>query len=390
MSFHDNGQNKPISPNPETETPAEGLPDVAVAEDVKKKTIMLVVGVVLVLSFLGLRHCTKKPESVEATSSVELSDKPNYHTTVKNKPAMSVLMVDEPIEKTVTRSPKTNETLQRQIEEIRKFNKLRRTSSIEFKVDVDNRTPSDFESQRPIDPAVASLPLSSRQIDALKRSQGGSPNEHFQQQVAGEGVVHASATQMADLSDTLTQGTLISGVLQTAINSDLPGMIKANVSEDIYSANGQKLLVPKGSILVGQYNSGVVMGQKRALVMWSRLLRADGVSVMLGSPGTDSLGTAGLGADVIETHFWERFGQASLLSIIGTGIATAGVDQDAEYNSESAYRLMMASNFQSSASAALSGTLSRSPTLHIFQGTKINVFVNRDISFRDVNVAQGG
>jgi type IV secretion system protein VirB10 len=162
------------------------------------------------------------------------------------------------------------------------------------------------------------------------------------------------------------------------------------VSQDVYGNTGDKLLIPKGSTLIGQYSSGIAMGQQRVFVMWTRLIRPDGVSMMLGSPGTDRLGTAGLGADVLQTHFWERFGGATLVSIVGGLVATAGVSEDAGYNSASDYRMMMADNFQQSANATLLSTVSRKPTIIVYQGSKINVFVNRDLSFHDVEVNHAG
>lgn len=229
------------------------------------------------------------------------------------------------------------------------------------------------------------LPLSSAQIDALKKAQSGDSNSEFQSRAENSEVSYARATLIPYRDETITQGTMISGVLQTAINSDLPGQIKANVSEDVYGSTGEKLLIPKGSQLIGQYNSGIGLGQKRVFAMWTRLIRPDGVSVMLGSPGTDSLGTAGIGADVLQTHFWERFGQTTLLSIVAAGVANVGVPEDDEYNSASQYRMMISQNFQQSANGTLSQTMNQKPTIYIYQGDKIKVFVNRDLSFHEIN-----
>ena len=88
---------------------------------------------------------------------------------------------------------------------------------------------------------------------------------------------------------------MIRGVLETGIQSDLPGNVRASVSEDVYSFDGRRVLIPKGTMLTGEYRSGVVRGQSRVLIIWTRMLRADGVSLMLGSYGTDNLGRSGLG-----------------------------------------------------------------------------------------------
>jgi len=232
--------------------------------------------------------------------------------------------------------------------------------------------------------AGGNLPLSSGQVSKLRSLIGGdsnNANSQFQQTVSNTPVETVNATSIANADYTVTQGTLISGALETAINSSLPGMVSAVVSEDVYAMRGDRVLIPKGSKLIGQYNAGINMGQQRVMIVWSRVIRADGIDVMLGSPGTDALGQSGLGADHLDTHFWDRFGQASLLSIIGGGIANAGVNSDDNNNSSSQYRMMLSNNFQQVAGSALASTMNIKPTISVDQGAKINVFVNRDLSF---------
>lgn len=229
------------------------------------------------------------------------------------------------------------------------------------------------------------LPLSAQQIEKLKAmTQSNDPNSQFQQNVVNTPVEVAHATRIAYPDYTITQGTLIPGVLQTAINSDLPGMVKANVSMDVYAQQGNRVLIPKGSTLIGQYNSGIAMGQRRVFILWTRLIRPDGIDVMLGSPGTDSLGQGGMDANALNTHFWTRFGQATLLSIVAAGIANVGVNGTDEYNSASEYRMAIANSFQQSAGTSLMGSINTKPTIHIHQGEKMNVFVNRDLVFYNV------
>ena len=116
--------------------------------------------------------------------------------------------------------------------------------------------------------------------------------------IAGEdafgssGTQVAKATRMKNPGQTVSQGTLIPAVLETAINSDLPGYVRAVVSSDIRSFDGSRVLVPRSSRLIGQYKSGVAGGQTRAYVMWTRLIRPDGVSVALASPADGRNGSA--------------------------------------------------------------------------------------------------
>jgi len=109
---------------------------------------------------------------------------------------------------------------------------------------------------------------------------------------------------------------MIRGILETAISSDLPGNVRATTTEDVYSFDGRRVLIPKGTMLTGEYRSGLNRGQSRVFIVWTRMLRADGVSLMLGSYGTDSLGRTGLTGEV-DKHFLDRFGNAALLTITG-------------------------------------------------------------------------
>ena len=118
---------------------------------------------------------------------------------------------------------------------------------------------------------------------------------------------------------TAPQGTVIPAVLETAINSDLPGFVRAVVSRDVRGFDGTTVLIPRGSKLIGQYRSGVALSQTRAFVVWSRVITPEGVSIDIGSPGTDQLGRGGLEGET-DTHFFERFGSAILLSVMGAGL----------------------------------------------------------------------
>ncbi len=114
----------------------------------------------------------------------------------------------------------------------------------------------------------------------------------------------------------MTQGTLIPAVLETAIDTDVPGYVRAVVSQDVRSFDGSRVLVPRSSRLIGQYQSGLQAGQKRAYVIWTRLIRPDGVSVNLASPAIGFDGRPGL-AGKVNSHFFKRFGSAMLLSVVG-------------------------------------------------------------------------
>lgn len=208
-------------------------------------------------------------------------------------------------------------------------------------------------------------------------------NTKFMSKLSSSQAPTQSATRIAHLNTTLTQGNIIKATLETKISSDLPGMVRAITSDDIYSEDDSTLLVPRGSKLIGQYTNNINQGQTRVFVVWQRLIRPDGIDIALNSPGTDPLGTAGLQANNIDHHFWQQFGTASLLSIIGAGTANAGVNSSDQFNSASAYREALASSFNQTAQQSLQNTGVIAPTLLINQGTDISVFVARDLDFYD-------
>jgi type IV secretion system protein VirB10 len=198
----------------------------------------------------------------------------------------------------------------------------------------------------------------------------GSSASDFANRVGGVGGGTATATRNFDPQTTVTQGTLIPAVLETAINTDVPGYVRAIVSQDVRSYDGRRILVPRSSRLIGQYQSGLQAGQKRAYVIWTRLIRPDGVSVALASPGTDFSGQTGLPGDV-NNHFFKRFGSAMLLSVIGgvTGALTGGAGA------------IVLGGTQSAAGNAVNQTGNIAPTVRVRQGEPIRVFTARDLDF---------
>ena len=191
----------------------------------------------------------------------------------------------------------------------------------------------------------------------------------FAARIGGVGGGPASATQDFDPATTVTQGTMIPAILETAINTDVPGYVRAVVSQDVRSHDGSRVLIPRSSRLVGQYQSGLQAGQRRAYVIWERVIRPDGVSVQLRSPATAFDGTAGLEGDV-DSHFFSRFGSAMLLSVIGglTTIASGGAS-------------VVLGGGQSAASTALQQDGQRPPTIRVRMGEPIRVYTARDLDF---------
>ena len=182
---------------------------------------------------------------------------------------------------------------------------------------------------------------------------------------------------------------MLHAVLNVAMNSDLPGMVTATVSSPAYAYTGALELIPKGSRLIGQYSSAVLQGQSRIFIIWNRVVLPDGVSVDINSPDTDQIGQSGEPADYINRHFWSRFGESVLLSILSAGVSNVDVQSSDQYNSAQAYRIAVADSLQQSAAGTLQQTISTKPTLVRYQGANINVFIAHDLSFYNLYQQQG-
>ncbi len=217
---------------------------------------------------------------------------------------------------------------------------------------------------------------------AAGRAGGGlNGDEQFSARVTTAEADRSRAVMLRGKSSVVAQGAVIPAVLETALNSDLPGFTRAVVSRDVRSFDGSTVLIPRGSRLIGQYRSGVAQGASRAFVIWTRVLRPDGASIQIGSNGADELGRAGL-AGKVDRHFFERFSGAALLSAISLGQAalTNGNSTQVVIGSSSD-----ASSLAGAASAFTPGNIS--PTIKVAQGTPIRVFVARDLDFSPVEDA---
>jgi type IV secretion system protein VirB10 len=177
-------------------------------------------------------------------------------------------------------------------------------------------------------------------------------------------------------------GTLISAVLLTGINSDLPGMITAQVAETVYdTVSGKHVLIPQGSTLIGEYDSRVTYGQERVLFVWTRVRFPNGSSVSLESmPGTDLSGFAGV-RDKVDNHLWKLAQGVVLGSLLGAaaqesyggGISTANPSLGQLASAGAAQ------NINSAGQQIVQKDLQVQPTLIVRPGQRVAVFVTKDV-----------
>jgi type IV secretion system protein VirB10 len=209
-----------------------------------------------------------------------------------------------------------------------------------------------------------------------------SDTEQFSSRVGNEEVEVARASRMTGLDRLVPQGAVIGAVMESALNSDLPGFARATVQRNVYSFDGTAVLIPAGSRVIGQYKSGIAQGASRIFVLWTRLIRPDGVSIDLASPATDELGRAGVGGKV-NRHFLQRFGGAILTSVLSGGISAA-----AAAASGGSTVIVGSAGQASSLAGQAAGNSDIPPTITTRQGANVRIFVARDLDFSAVGPAR--
>jgi type IV secretion system protein VirB10 len=179
----------------------------------------------------------------------------------------------------------------------------------------------------------------------------------------------------------LPKGAFVDCTLETALDSTLPGLTTCITAVDIFSADGKVVLLERGTKLVGETRGELKLGQARVFVLWTEARTPQGVVVQLASPGTDALGRAGL-PGAVDTHFWDRFGAAILLSLVN-GSVQAGVSAAQQRSSGNTilYSPQGAGNVMAE---VLRNTVNIPPTVVKNQGERIQVLVARDADFESV------
>lgn len=214
-------------------------------------------------------------------------------------------------------------------------------------------------------------------LDAVSATATGTRKEQFAAARDTGGDLNAGALVTPASPNSLLAGSVIAASLITGLNSDLPGMVTAQVTQNVFdTVTGTILLVPQGARLIGKYDSVVAFGQRRALVIWQRLILPDGSSVRLDNmPATDPEGFAGL-ADRVDFHTWTllkgvaiatMLGVGSELSISGGSDLVQAIRQSAQTNTARAGDQITQRN------------LDVQPTVTIRPGAPVRVLVTRDL-----------
>lgn len=223
-----------------------------------------------------------------------------------------------------------------------------------------------------------------------KKSDTSNPNVSFLNET-NENAVYLNHTIIKPASPyQVMAGTVLRGTLQTSINSDVPSkVILARITQDVYdSVKGRYLLIPQGSQILGTYNSNVVFGQSRLLVVWQRIIMPNGTSIQLDNmQGIDLTGQAGF-VGKVDNHFRQLMGGVVLSSALGAGTAVVG------NNASSSSNPMTGNSNPTPAQSAGQGggqaiinagngytskILNMAPTITIPIGYTFNIMVNADM-----------
>lgn len=217
-------------------------------------------------------------------------------------------------------------------------------------------------------PSNVSTPDPNRQNDKLAFLQNGPDGKIY-----NEHVIQKPASPYQ-----LMAGTVIAASLITGLNSDLPGTVIAQVTEHAYdSVTGQHLLIPQGSRLIGKYDSNISFGQNRALVIWQRIIRPDGTSIVIDNlPGTDPAGFAGV-ADKVDFHTRQLVKSIGLATLLGVGTELSLGSNESEL--VRAIRESIQENTNRAGQRLVERSLDIQPTITVRPGWPLRVIVNKDI-----------
>lgn len=179
----------------------------------------------------------------------------------------------------------------------------------------------------------------------------------------------------------LMAGEVLHAVLESAIQSDFAGPVRAVLSEPAYAYRTTAVLLPVGTRLIGEYKNAVSAAQTRIGIRWQRLILPDGRSIRFDSPTIGPMGRVGVQSSYVDRHFWKRFGEAALYSLLSAGAQLSGGADASTLTAAQLLRSDVSSSFAETAMSALDKDKGIAPTIYLNPGSEISIFVRKDIVF---------
>jgi type IV secretion system protein VirB10 len=233
-----------------------------------------------------------------------------------------------------------------------------------------------------VEPGRPAVVDSQQELPTAAASSGGPHPLHAL--LSAEAPLAATATVLPTQRLLLPKGNSIDCTLETAIESTLPGLATCLTAVGALSADGNVVLLERGTKLIGETRGDVAPGSARVFVLWTEARTPAGVVVPLASPGTDALGRSGL-PGTVDRHFLDRFGAAILISMIDGAVQAVAAHQAGGNGS----LVLNPNGTRDVMTEVLRGTLSIPPTVRVNQGARIAVLVARDLDFRAVYTLRG-
>lgn len=225
----------------------------------------------------------------------------------------------------------------------------------------------------------APTPGASPAIDAERDPNAQGRKAQFVSTLDKSGDVNPHALTAAPSPYLLSAGSVISASLITGLRSDLPGLVTAQVTSPVFdSPTGRLLLIPQGARLIGSYDSVVAFGQKRALIVWQRIVMTDGSSLRIDNvPATDPSGYAGF-ADKVDFHTWQLLKGVVLSTLLGVSSELALSGQS---DLVQAIRTSTQDNVARAGDQITQRNLGIQPTITIRPGAPVRLVVHKDLIF---------
>lgn len=233
----------------------------------------------------------------------------------------------------------------------------------------------------PAGQTVAAMPIAERPLLDSERDPNGQQRKmDFLERKGDPGIYNPHALQDPLSPYQVLAGTVIAASLITGLNSDLPGLVTAQVTENVYdTVTGTALLIPQGARLIGSYDSVVAYGQHRALVAWQRIIMPDGSSVLIDNlPATDTAGYAGL-EDGVDLHTWQLVKGIALSTLLGVGTEMKLAQ---ESDLARAIRQSTQTSVNQAGQRITEKNLNIQPSLTMRPGWPLRVIVHKDLVLR--------